>query len=61
MTIFKAVSQLWTRPEAVLEERNQILKARIAKLFVDTTSLQELSRLEQTKTPACGTVPVTKG
>ena len=49
MTIFKAVRQLWTRPEAALEDRNKVLKERIAKLFSEVTDPQESSRLEHMK------------
>jgi hypothetical protein len=61
MTIFKAVRQLWSGPEEAPEDRNRILKERIAQLLDETSYGQALSRAEQMKEPDCGAVPVTKG
>jgi len=61
MTIFKAVRQLWSGPEAPPEDRNRILKERIAKLLDETSYQPASSRAEQMKTPECGAVPVIEG
>ena len=61
MTIFKAVRQFWSGPEAAPEDRNRVLKERIAQLLDETSNRQASSRAEQMKKPDCGAVPVTKG
>jgi len=49
MTIFKAVRQLWSGPEAPTEDRNRILKERIAKLLDETSDRQASPGVEQTE------------
>jgi hypothetical protein len=49
MTIFRAVRQLWARAEASPEDRNKILKERIANLFNEANNPQESSRVEHLK------------
>lgn len=61
MTIFKAVRQFWSGPEAAPEDRNRILKERIAKLLDQTSYGQASSRAEQMEKTDCGAVPVIEG
>ena len=61
MTIFKAITRLWTGPQITPEERNKILKERIAKLFGETINAEESPSVESMEASVCGVVPVIKG
>jgi hypothetical protein len=61
MKIFNAVRQWWTRREALEEEKNKILKDRLARLFNETAIPRESSCPEQNDKQGRKTVDVIKG